>query len=270
MHPIEHLRYVARAHNFDASELVREAAVALGSLRTDAPNLVIACRRIVERHPEVGPLWWLCSRMLTSDDPRSTAWTVADELESSEVADLLAGNLPDAATVVTVGRPPTVEGGLVQRGDLRVLCADAGYAASSMLQRLERADVECEPLALEALAQAMSIADLVLIEALAATPTRLLAPIGSHVLAAVAAQQGVPVWCVADVGRRLPGEYVDEIVARVLPSGTWDPRTVADIDQVPVELVTHVVGPQGVSTAVAVALRAECAMTPELLRTSPI
>src|SRR5215213_1608825 len=125
MHPIEHLRYVARARHVDASELVREAAVALGSLRTDAPNLVIACRRIVERHAEVGPMWWLCARMLTSDNPRREAWDIADELECSTVADRLAGCIPDAATVVTIGRPLTVEAALVQRGDVRVLCADA-------------------------------------------------------------------------------------------------------------------------------------------------
>jgi hypothetical protein len=270
MHPIEHLRYVARARHVDASELVREAAVALGSLRTDAPNLVIACRRIVERHPEVGPMWWLCARMLTSDDPRAEAWDSADELDCSTVADQLAGCIPDAATVVTIGRPLTVESALVQRGDVRVLCADAGFGASSLLQRLERAEVECEPIAPEMLARAVSIADLVLVEASAAAPRRVLAPIGSQVLATLAAHQRVPVWLVTDVGRRLPIEYVDEIAARSVPNGRWDPACDVEIDDLPVELVSHVLGATGLSPDVGEGLRAECAFAPELLRVSPI
>ena len=42
MHPIEHLRYVARARGADPAHLAREAATALGSLRADpARNLLI-------------------------------------------------------------------------------------------------------------------------------------------------------------------------------------------------------------------------------------
>ena len=61
VHPIEHLRYVARAQGADSASLVEETAMALGSLRFDPAGLVVACRRIVERHPFNGPLWWLCS-----------------------------------------------------------------------------------------------------------------------------------------------------------------------------------------------------------------
>ena len=168
MHPIEHLRYVARARHIDAADLVRESAVAFGSLREDGPSLVIACRRIVERHPEVGPLWWMSARMLTSDDPRTMAWQVADEIECDTTADVVADRLPDSATVVTIGRPATIEEALVRRGDLRVWCADAGLGASGLMQRLERADVECEPISPEALARAVAAADLVLVEAIAA------------------------------------------------------------------------------------------------------
>ncbi len=62
------------------AELVREAAIALGSMRADGPDLVVACRRIVERHPEIGALWWLCARLLISDDPSRLAWQIADEI----------------------------------------------------------------------------------------------------------------------------------------------------------------------------------------------
>ena len=39
VHPIEHLRYVARARGADSASLVREAATALASLRADSSNL---------------------------------------------------------------------------------------------------------------------------------------------------------------------------------------------------------------------------------------
>ncbi|MBA3289003.1 MAG: hypothetical protein H0U21_13480, partial [Acidimicrobiia bacterium] len=68
MHPIERLRFVARAQGADAESLVRETAGALRGLGLDPAGLVVACRRIVERHPSCGVLWWLCARMLTSGD----------------------------------------------------------------------------------------------------------------------------------------------------------------------------------------------------------
>ena len=41
MHPIEHLRYVARAQGADPTSLVEETAHALGSLRFDPSGLVV-------------------------------------------------------------------------------------------------------------------------------------------------------------------------------------------------------------------------------------
>ena len=55
VHPIERLRYVARARGADAESLVRETAGALRGLGLDPSGLVVACRRIVERHPTSGP-----------------------------------------------------------------------------------------------------------------------------------------------------------------------------------------------------------------------
>ena len=81
MHPIERLRYVARARGADAESLVRETAGALRGLGLDMSGLVVACRRIVERHPTSGPLWWLCARMLTSSDPLAAGRAAVDEIE---------------------------------------------------------------------------------------------------------------------------------------------------------------------------------------------
>ena len=267
MHPIEHLRYVARARGIDAAELVREAATALGSMRGDHRDLVIACRRIVERHPEAGPLWWLGAELLTADDPHSLAWELADRVADDRTPRAIGAALPDDATVLTIGYPSIAGAALLRRGDVRVLCADSRHEASSFMQRLERSDVECEPIPSESLARAAALADLVLIDAVAASRERILAPVGSHVVAAVARSLDVPVWCAVGLGNRLPVEYVDEIADRVLGGAdAWD----LDIDDLPVTLVTHVASADGVSDAVAAALRPDCAFAPELLRVSAI
>lgn len=267
MHPIEHLRYVARARGADPAELVREAAVALGSLRGERRDLVVACRRIVERHPDVGALWWMGAELLTAEDPGTRAWDIADEVAEDRSPRAIAAVIPEGATVLTIGWPATAGAALARRGDVRVLCADSRHEASSFLQRLERADVECEPVPSEALARAAHAADLVIVEAIAASRTRVLAPIGSHVVAAVARSLGVPVWCAAGIGSRLPVEYVDAIGERVLASAEpWD----LDLDDLPPGLITHVASVDGVTTDVATGLAATCPFAPELLRTSAI
>lgn len=266
VHPIEHLRHVARSRGADSTILVREAAVALGSLRADHANLVIACRRIVERHPEAGPLWWLCAQLLTSDDPTSLAWELADRAEDDPTSRAIAAALPDEAVVVTIGWPDVAGQALMRRGDVTVLCADSRHEASSFVQRLERHDVACELVPSESLARAAAAADLVIVEAAAACPQRVLAPVGSHVLAAVARSVGTPVWLAVGIGRRLPLDYVDAIAARLVEGcDGWD----LDVDDLPVGLVTHVASVDGVTDAVAESLRSDAPFAPELLRSSP-
>jgi translation initiation factor 2B subunit (eIF-2B alpha/beta/delta family) len=266
VHPIEHLRYLARAQGADSSSLVREAATALGSLRADHANLVIACRRIVERHPEVGPLWWMCARLLTADDPTTLAWAIVDEIDDDPAPRRVAAAFDDDATVLTIGWPEVAGAALMRRGDVNVLCADSRHEASAFMQRLERFDVACEPVPTESLARAAHQADVVVVEAVAAGPHRVIAPVGSHVLAAVARSVGTPVWLVAGAGTRLPTEYVDAIGRLVIDAApSWN----LDVDDLPLDLVSHVAGADGVSDDVGTALRPDCPFAPELLRFSP-
>lgn len=266
MHPIEHLRYVARARGADPSSLVREAATALASLRADHANLVIACRRIVERHPEVGPLWSMCARLLTADDPTTLAWRIADEIDDDPTPRALAAAFPDAATVLTIGWPDTTGEALTRRGDISVWCVDSRHEASGLMQRLERFEIECEPIPHESLARAAHLADVVVVEAAAASTRRVLAPVGSHVVAAVARSVDTPVWLTASAGCRLPVEYVDAIGGHVIAAdASWD----LDIDDLPLDLITHVASADGVSAEVVGSLRSDCPFAPELLRFSP-
>ena len=94
MHPIERLRYVARAGWGPPAVLAAEAAWALGDLALHEEAAVLpACRRLLDRHPGCGPLWWVAARMLTAGDAVEEAERCADALESDPTADLLAEDL---------------------------------------------------------------------------------------------------------------------------------------------------------------------------------
>jgi hypothetical protein len=154
----------------------------------------------------------------------------------------------------------------MRRGNVRVLCADTRHEASGFMQRLERFDIDCEPVPPESVARAAHAADLVIVEGAAACGRRVIAPIGSHVLAAVARSVDTPVWLALGAGTRLPAEYVDAIGAHVIDAATtWT----LDVDDLPLALVTHVASCDGVSDDLQRSLRPDCPFAPELLRFSP-
>src|SRR3954454_12116751 len=144
MHPIERLRYVARSHGGDQRLLVRETAGALRGLGLDPAGLVVACRRIVERHPTSGPLWWLCASLATSTDPFREAWSLADHIEDDPTANQLIELLPEDATVTVVGWPDFAGEALIRRGDLAALVIDSNDNGPSLVRRLERVDIEAD------------------------------------------------------------------------------------------------------------------------------
>lgn len=273
MHPIEHLRYVARAQGADPASLVEETAHALGSLRFDPSGIVVACRRIVERHPFTGALWWLCATVSTSAEPFDTVWELADEIRTDRTGSELAAALPDDITVATIGSPDVIGDGLIRRGDIRVLALDAGYNANQFVRKLERYDVPNSAVDAGAAGAAVRSSDAVLIEALACDPERVIAPIGSSTIAAAAHAWGTPVWLVTGKGRRLPSGFVDHMVERYdaitdpageHPVDPWD----MDVEVLPTSMVTDVVGPDGHVPMGPPAIKPDCPMAFELLRRS--
>jgi len=266
VHPIEHLRYVARAHGADASALAAETAHALGSMRFDPSGLVVACRRIVERHPFSGPLWWLCSNVLTSSEPFDAVWELADRIGCDETPHRLAAELPDDADVLTIGSPDVVADALVRRGDVRVLALDVGHTATGFVRRLERHDVDYEPIDAGLAGVVAAEADVVLVEALATDGVRVVAPVGSSTIAACAGAWGTRSWLLAGVGRRLPAQILDAMVERFdelcADLDAWD----LEVEVVPASLFTDVVGPLGRLPMGPRAIVAECPVASELLR----
>ncbi len=265
MHPIERLRYVARATGADPATLVGETAMALRDLRMDPAGLVLACRRIIERHPSVGPLWWLCARLLSSTDPFELAAQLEMEVTHDSTAANLADALPPDSTVCLVGWSYTGMQAAVQRGDCRVLVVDSHGDGQSAVTALERANVSAEYVALESAAGAIVTADAVVIEALACGPGEALCAGGSHGVASIAYCMSRPAWLVSGVGTNLPDVMWSAMKARTFCGReSWE----VGVDVVPVELFASVIGPSGNSTSSQHKFVADCEPMPELLRQS--
>lgn len=279
VHPIEHLRYVARARGVDASTLVEESFAAFEHLAYTGDRgsgalsqvMIIACRRLVERHPAAAPLWWSCAHVLVASDTRSTTREVVGRLRSDDTAAVVASAIPAGSTIVTVGWPDTVGSALERCGDVDVLAVDGGPGAGGFLRRLERSGLRCDPVAFESIAVAVAAADIVVVEALAVAPGRVLAEPGSHVVAAVAASVGTPVWLVVPTGRRLHREYVDRMVTMIVGEDAEAGLSrSSDIDDLPVGLVDLTVDDRGTHVDAGHAWSPDCPYAPELLVASPL
>jgi hypothetical protein len=84
--------------------LAAEAAWALGDLaQHEAWAVLPACRRLLDRHPGCGPLWWVTARMLTAGDPVEEAERCVDLLESDPTPHLLGEELGSERRAVSHG-----------------------------------------------------------------------------------------------------------------------------------------------------------------------
>jgi hypothetical protein len=243
--------------------LVRETAGALAGLGFDSAGLVTACRRILDRHPASGPIWWLCSRVLTADDPRQEAWAAADELDADRTASELAHALPADSTVAVLGWPDQIGEALPWRGDVEVLVVDALGEGSGLVRRLCNSDVDAVDVPMSGLGAAVAAADLVLLEASAIGPPAFVSVAGARAAAAVAVHGSVPVWLVGGTGRVLPVRLFDALARRLDDmADPWD----LDDDVVPLDLVTALAGPNGLGTVADALAHIDCPIAPELFK----
>lgn len=265
MHPIEHLRYIARATGADPAVVAAEAADALTEMaRIQPAGLLPACRRLIERHLSAGPVWWLSARMLREEDPVRAGRDAAERLRGDTTPAVLADQLPDSATAVVVGWPDLTVEALRRRGDIEVLVVDWDSEGEHLVRRLrerEQAAALVEP---SGVGPAAVVADIVIVEAYAAGPAGILAVPGSMAAAAVAAHQHIPVWAVVGVGRALPGPLWDALLARLDATGLepWE----RSVEMVPADLLTSVSGPDGALDAADGLQQATCPAAPELFR----
>lgn len=262
MHPIERLRYVARAGDVPTAPLVREAAIALATFADDPVELLTACRQLIERRPTSGPLLWVTARMLTGVDPATEAWDAVEALERDTTVRELAHALPADSRVLIIGASETCGEAVGRRPDVEVLVADTVGEGHGLVRRLEAADHLVYDVPSAGVGAAAAEADLVLVEAEVMHESAALARSGSLAAAAVARHLGRPVWLVAGVGRVVPTRMFDWVAGRSDDRDPWD----ADHEVVPVDLVDRVVGPSGPQPVAEIRYRVDCPIAPELFR----
>ncbi len=82
MNPLERLRYIARIEGEDPVNLAIEASYVIAELAKDKFMLVSALRRLLDRHPGLGVIWMLSSRIAGSLFPEEEAWNLVAELSA--------------------------------------------------------------------------------------------------------------------------------------------------------------------------------------------
>jgi hypothetical protein len=270
VHPIEHLRYLARAAYVDAPELVSETASALHHLGADPANLLVTCRRIVEKHPTCGPLWWLCAELLTALEPRDTLRRCLESVRKDPTPAHLSGHLaarfPDGGTVVVNGWSWEIAVALAQSSGFEACVVDGDNGADHMVRVLERNEVTAHLIEPRRAAAAVGESTAVLVSTAFAAPDGLWSPIGSAQLAATAYCAGRDVIATTPVGTRLPKVFTDAMV-RLVDDDTRGESWHRDIELISLGLVTTVVGGEGVEDAAELretGLRPEAPLATEL------
>lgn len=224
MHPIEQLRYLARGDDTEPTALAVEAAEALGDLASEPRALVPACRRLLEFHPLVGPLWSVCAELLLSAEPRATARRAARALLDDPTVEEAAYALPSTA-VIAAGCSASVAEALLERPDCEARLVGAPLEVRRAMAQL-RAASPALGFAIDELDEALHGATLVLVEADAAGSDGVVLSRSAAALVRAAAAAGVPVWLVAGVGRVLPPTLFAACAARADPGRLVVPSAV--------------------------------------------
>lgn len=235
MHPIERLRWIARAEDEPVSAVAIEAALTLAELVRDEPAAALmAARRLVEHHPSAGPIYWACARVLAADDPLSEASAVSRALSLDETARHLSSLLKEglgAGSVLVTSAPCQVLE--------EALCLDPGGYVIRVVAEPQslRHDVRSfGRVADEAIGyrpdecrEALFGAAALVVEALAAGPAAVLTRPPAAALVDGAAAAGVPALLLVAEGRALPPPLaaaaaraaVTAGVAEVVPPGRF-------------------------------------------------
>ncbi len=260
MHPIERLRWIARDREEAPTTLALEAAWAISDLAADEPAAVVtACRRLVESHVTVGPLWWVAATVLAGPDPDQAARRAVAELVSDPTAELLAAGLGGrlgGGALVVVGCPAeTVVEAFSHRPVATVRVVGSASALRGQVRRFRTASAKADGFEFDEAEQAVRGAAVVLVEALAAGSRGVLVIASAAPLAEAAKGASVPLWGVAGVGRVLSDQLLEEVLRRAGDS-------VVLIETARFDLVA---GRAGLEAPVQALARDACPPAPELL-----
>lgn len=202
VHPIERLRYVARAGDEEPVLLAEEAALGLGAMSFDRRALVPASRRLLEAHPSCGPLWWVVAHLLVADDVRAAVNQALDELALDPTPEELAAGFP-AGAVITSGLGSISLSAVSLRPDIEVHLLGPHRSLRSALRSLD-GEVQASGFSPEEIDEALEDAQLVLVEALGAGPSGCILSESDARLVEEGAKAGLVIWAVVGAGRLLP------------------------------------------------------------------
>jgi hypothetical protein len=259
MQPFERLRAIAR-HSGDDSTLVAEAADCLADFDDDPAAHVVTCRQLLRHHPESGPLWWLCARVLAAPEPSEAAWDaealVRDDRTPGRLAALLP--FPHDDPIAVLGWPELTGSGLESRPDLQVLAVRNNAGDERWRRRLARSDASARPV--DAVEAAAAEPSHVLVEVVAAGPTQVLVPDGTARLLEQLARPTMQLWLVAGVGRVLPARLFEAMLRQL-----GDPAE-RELEVLDVQVADRIAGPTGLVRPENLLRRVDCPVAPELLR----
>lgn len=261
MHPIERLRWIARADDEPAASLASEAAWTLGELAQQEPTaLLTACRRLLDRHPACGPLWWVSARLAAADDPVEVARRAAAELCSDTTPGRLARALRTsitAADVVALTMPVELSVASLEASKphpVRVL--GLPWSLRRAMRALSEVASDVTGWSPGEEREALEGASVLIVEALAAGPRAVLVDAGVAAAVQAALDGSVPPWIVIGAGRALPGQLFNAAAERAADAA----------DEVALDTFALAVGAQLTGDPGAVAAQVSCPAGPELLR----
>jgi hypothetical protein len=261
MHPIERLRWIAGAEDEPAASLAHEAALCLGELAQQDPTaLLTACRRLVDRQPCCGPLWWVSARLVTAADPFDAGCRAAAALCSDETPQRLSKALRASfagGETVVVTTPAEIAVGALQSSKPYMLRAvSSGRSLRRCLNILaDTSSSEVTGWSENQAYEALEGACVALVEVLAAGSTAaLLSPSAAATVRAARAQQ-VGVWAVVGTGRALPDGLFEA-------AGT---RAGEAADTVSLFEFSLAISPGLVGDPFSVAAQVTCPSSPELV-----
>jgi hypothetical protein len=264
MHPIERLRWIARASGEPSATIASEAAWALGELAQSEPAAVLtASRRLVERHPACGPLWWVCAQLVMSDDPSRTAASTAGELASDPVPQRVAAALGSEFTasdpLACTAPTELVRSALSLRPNSTVRVLGAFGELRREVRALGSVVDEVTGYGTDELPQGLDRAAVLLVEPLLAGPDGLLVSVAAAQAVEAAIELSVPVWAVLGVGSVLPADLA---TAAAELAG-------ADYEVIAPERLTSAVDASGRGPVRASLARTTCPACPELVPRGP-
>jgi len=240
VHPIERLRWIARDRDEAPTTLAAEAAWTISDLvLEDPPAVVIACRRLVEFHPTVGPLWWVAATVLVAANPEQAARSAVDELLSDPTAEMLAAALgePGASDgTIVIGCPAeTVFDALSRRPSSVVRVAGSSPGLRAEVRKLAAVVSKSSGWDFDDADQAVDGATVVIVEARAASSRGVLISSAVAPLVRAAGDASVPLWAVAGVGRVLHDQLLGEVLR----------RSADRVELVEPNAIAAVIGPSG-------------------------